>query len=231
MVKHLPHSQNNQGYFFDVRKIPNDLLDLMLKYIQDSDDVLQEFLKSERDRIGIINHIKSSIKSKTKGEDKKANVSRRTKKDLVVGLAKIQTADDDIDNRDEDELLRSDDDDIESVIYDKDYNSEDVNSENDSHEESDGEDEEEIQYSAADMNKSRRKIWSSVFYNSGKWNFQKKMDPKLKKELDSELKTIQVMYKTPAERRKSLTPAQRIRDEQEILPDVFGLEQDTDDEP
>ncbi len=61
MLKHLPHSTNQRGYYFDLANIPSDVMDNVTKYIAESNKIHQDFLKGERDRDQMLFKLHNSI--------------------------------------------------------------------------------------------------------------------------------------------------------------------------
>jgi hypothetical protein len=227
LVKNIKHSVNSHGYYFDVSTIPNEILDTMIKYANESQNVLQEFLQSERERIGLLKKIRSTI---IPDPTPKYSIAKGNPRRVAAVVTVTDNDDDDaaIDDNDND---GDENEDVDEGDFENASNAELDDDEDDDMAESERDDDEQPEeYSVDDIKKSTRKIWSSVYYSSGSWGFAKKQDPDLKRELQNELKIPSTKYKSLAQRRKTMTVSQKLKSEPIKHPDLYTVENDTDDE-
>lgn len=71
MISHLPHSSNTQGYFFDLDHFPEETVREIWTYLQERQGILDDFIRNEKERIGLVYQFKKAIDNgtqKRKGE-------------------------------------------------------------------------------------------------------------------------------------------------------------------
>lgn len=66
LLSKLPHSVNNQGYYFDLDHFPDETIKQLSAYLLESSSVFDDFIRSEKEHVGLVHQAKKKLESRKK---------------------------------------------------------------------------------------------------------------------------------------------------------------------
>lgn len=63
LVSKLPHSANNQGYYFDLDRLPDETIQQISAYLIESSSVFEDFVRCEKERVAMVYKITKNMES------------------------------------------------------------------------------------------------------------------------------------------------------------------------
>ena len=176
MVKHLPHSSNQSGFYFDLTRIPPELLTKLKKFLTESKTAHDEFLRGQKERDGFLYELQKTIGG---GKLCIGGVNNMVDENQVDDACSII----------DDSNIDSDDDGGEGDIGDDDTESYDNDGCADEVGEIEGADE-AFERETKEYNQRwalKKKVWSKIYYPSKRWPdvMQRERDRDYKKIIDT----------------------------------------------
>lgn len=227
MVSHLPHSTNTQGFYFDLDNIPDDVVQRISSYLLHSSTVRDEFIRGEKDRVGLINQF-----TKTMETMQRRKSSGKVKKSENLASYEADSDDDNDDVYDDGDLIDNEYDDF-SEEKDIDDDAEMQLGDDDCVVDMDGEAEpapisnlDALIIKCNKMRSAKRQNMKSAFFTSGwKSNDMREIDEFIRKE-DKERSNA--IVKRSIKKTSTGVDAKRARARRH--PDVLKREEYTDEE-
>ena len=66
LLSKLPHSVNNQGYYFDMDRLPDETIKRLSAYLLESSSVFADFIRSEKEHVGLVHQAKKKLEPRQK---------------------------------------------------------------------------------------------------------------------------------------------------------------------